>query len=119
MKLSRGREGLRGRAGWVTAAAIVCALWAGVSGVRAEEDTAPLRDLVSRYLKAVYAQDYAEAYRYVSRRDREAKSEAAYLKENPSFTGAAAELIRRLADRIEVGPVPPRSAATAPRSVSP
>ncbi|MDE0356104.1 MAG: cytochrome c oxidase assembly protein [Deltaproteobacteria bacterium] len=105
MKLSRVRKGLRGRAGWTTAAAIVCALCAGVSGARAEENTAPLRDLVSRYLKAVYAQDYADAYRYVSRRDREVKSEAAYLKENPSFTGTAAELTRRLADRIEVGPV--------------
>lgn len=103
MKLLNGKKRRAGRAGWVALAAI--ALWAGVSGARAADDTAPLRDLVSRYLKAVYAQDYADAYRYVSRRDRAAKSEAAYLKEKPSFTGTAAELTRRLAERIEVGPV--------------
>lgn len=103
MRLSEHRKRRWAGAGLLAVAAI--ALWAGVSGARAEEGTAPLRDLVSRYLKAVYAQDYAEAYRYVSRRDREAKSEAAYLRENPSFTGAAAELTRRLAERIEVGPV--------------
>ena len=44
MKLSRGRKGLRGRAaGWATAAAIVCALWAGVSGARAEDGTLEVR----------------------------------------------------------------------------
>ena len=103
MRLSEHRKRRWAGAGLLAVAAI--ALWTGVSGARAEEDTAPLRELVSRYLKAVYAQDYADAYRHVSRKDREAKSEAAYLKENPSFTGTAAELTRRLAERIEVGPV--------------
>ena len=94
------------RAGWFGAAVIAVVLWAGFAGAgTGEEDIAQRRDLVSRYLKAVYAQDYAEAYQYISRRDRQAKSEAAYLRENPSFTGAAAELTRGLAERIEVGPL--------------
>ena len=103
MRLSEHRKRRWAGAGLLAAAAMAVVLWAGFAG--AQEDTGAMRDLASRYLKAVYAQDYADAYRYVSRKDREAKSEAAYLKENPSFTGTAAELTRRLADRIEVGPV--------------
>ncbi len=83
------------------------ALWAVLAGwsvAAAAESPGGLRDLVSRYLTAVYANDYAEAYQYLSRPDRAAKSETAYLRENPSFTGAAAELVRALAERIVVGP---------------
>jgi len=92
----------RGAALWA-AGCVAAALWTGASAAKADTDAG--REVVSRYLKAVYAQDYAEAYRYLSRRDRQAKSEAAYLKENPSFTGAAAELTRHLAERITVGPL--------------
>ena len=91
------------RIGRLAAAAVAVLLWASSTAAQADADAA--RDLVSRYLKALYAQDYAEAYRYVSKRDREAKSAADYLRENPSFTGAAAELARGLAQRIEVGPL--------------
>ena len=91
---------------WLAAAAMAVVLWAGPAGaMTSEEDVAQGHDLVLRYLKAVYAQDYAEAYKYISQRDREANREAAYLRENPSLTGAAAELVRRLAERIEVGPL--------------
>ena len=106
------KKRLCARAGWLAAAAIAVVLWAGFAGAGTEEvDAAGRHDLVSRYLKAVYARDYAEAYKYISQRDRRAKSEAAYLRENPSLTGAAAELTRGLADRIEVGPLPAEARA--------
>ena len=107
MNLLNDKKRLYGRAGWLAAAAIAVVLWAGFTWAGTEEvDTARRHDLVSRYLRAVYAQDYAKAYEYISQRDRRAKSEAAYLRENPSLTGASAELTRGLADRIEVGPLP-------------
>lgn len=87
----------------LAATAVALLLWVGSAAAQADAGAA--RALVSRYLKAVYAQDYAEAYRYVSKRDQEAKSAADYLRENPSFSGAAAELARGLAQRIEVGPL--------------
>ena len=90
-------------AGRLAAAAVALLLWVGSAAAQADAGAA--RDLVSRYLKAVYAQDYAEAYRYISKRDQEVKSAADYLRENPSFTGAAAELARGLARRIAVGPL--------------
>ncbi len=105
MKRLSDKKRFFARVGLVAAAAMAFAVCPGFSGAVAAEDTARFRDLVSRYLRAVYAQDYAEAYRYVSQRDRLAKSEAAYLKENPSFTGAARELARGLAGRIQVGPL--------------
>lgn len=89
--------------GLLAGAAVALLLWAGAAAARADADAA--HRLVSRYLKAVYAQDYAEAYKHVSKRDQAAKSVADYLRENPSFTGAAAELARGLARRIEVGPL--------------
>ncbi len=106
MKPLNDKKRFCARAGWLAAAAMAVVLWAGPAGATTgEEDAAQRRDLVLRYLKAVYAQDYAEAYRYISQRDRQAKSEAAYLRENPSLTGAAAVLTRRLAERIEIGPL--------------
>ena len=103
-------------AGRLAAAAVALLLWVGSAAAQADAGAA--RDLVSRYLKAVYAQDYAEAYRYISKRDQEVKSAADYLRENPSFTGAAAELARGLARRIAVGPLSFTTRATAPRSGS-
>ena len=106
------KKRLCARAGWLAAAAIAVVLWAGFTWAGTDEvDTARRHDLVSRYLRAVYAQDYAKAYEYISQRDRRAKSEAAYLRENPSLTGAAAELTRGLAERIEMGPLPAEARA--------
>jgi hypothetical protein len=59
------------------------------------------RELVERYLKAVYARDYRTAYQWISQVDRENKSESDYLRENPAFSGIALELTRRLAEKIE------------------
>ena len=72
----------RGAALWA-AGCVAAALWAGAAAAKADTDAR--RELVLRYLRAVYAQDHAEAYRYISQRDRQAKSEAEYLRENGSL----------------------------------
>lgn len=59
------------------------------------------RELVKRYLKALYARDYRAAYQWISQADRQNKSEVDYLRENPSFSGPALELTDRLAEMIE------------------
>ncbi len=58
---------------------------------------------LKHYLEAVYAQDYRTAYRLISSEDQRIKSEADYLRENPSFSGPTLELTRKLADMIEYG----------------
>ena len=67
------------------------------------ESLAPRKDpveVVKRYLTAVYARDYHTAYQWISAEDRRNKSEEDYLRENPSFSGAALELTRKLAQMI-------------------
>ncbi|MFQ5851029.1 MAG: cytochrome c oxidase assembly protein [Candidatus Binatia bacterium] len=59
--------------------------------------------VLKHYLKAVYARDYRMAYQWISAEDRKYKSEPDYLRENPSFSGVALELTRKLADKIEFG----------------
>ena len=54
-----------------------------------------------RYLAAVYARNYRQAYQWISAADRRYKSETDYLRENPSFSGVALELADNLANRIE------------------
>lgn len=57
--------------------------------------------VMKAYLKAVYAQDYRDAYQRISQKDRKYKSEAEYMRENQPFSGRALELTRKLADVIE------------------
>ncbi len=59
------------------------------------------QEALTRYLKAIYAQDYRTAYRWISSEDQRHKSEADYLRENLSFLGAARQLTSKLADMIE------------------
>ena len=54
-----------------------------------------------RYLTAVYARDYRNAYQWISAGDRKYKSETAYLRENPPFSGVALKLAYKLANEIE------------------
>ena len=88
---------------FVTTMVLWMVLWSALG--HADPGTSERRELVSRYLRAVYAQNYTEAYRYSSRRDRQIKSEATYLRENPSLTRGAAKLAHRLAERSRIGPL--------------
>ena len=60
------------------------------------------------YLKALYARDLKRAYRLISMRDRELKSEEVYVKEQGEFTGFTAQAAHRLSDWIEARPVEQR-----------
>lgn len=58
-------------------------------------------EVAKKYLASVYARDYQAAYRWISGKDREHKSLDDYLRENPSFSGAALNLTRKLARMID------------------
>jgi hypothetical protein len=68
--------------------------------------TADERDImlatVRAYATAVYARDYAEAYRWIAAADRQLKSSAHYEQDNDPFKGASLTLARRLAQEIGV-----------------
>ena len=57
---------------------------------------------LSRYLKAAYARDFKQAYRFISAQDKKLKPEKIYAREQGAFTGFALEVARKLADFITV-----------------
>jgi hypothetical protein len=60
--------------------------------------------VLARYLKASYARDYKEAYRFIAAKDQQLKPEAVYVRERGSFTGFTLVAARKLADAISVAP---------------
>jgi hypothetical protein len=59
------------------------------------------QQILVAYLKALYARDFKRAYRLISMRDRELKSENVYVKEQGEFTGFTAQVAHRLSDWIK------------------
>jgi hypothetical protein len=58
--------------------------------------------VVQSYLKASYARDYQNAYRYVSSQDQLVWNEKSYASQSGSFTGFALELAQTLAASMDV-----------------
>lgn len=59
-------------------------------------------DVVKAYLKANYARDYENAYRYISAPDQLVWNETSYVSQSRSFTGFALELAQTLAESMEI-----------------
>ena len=59
-------------------------------------------DVVKAYLKANYARDYQNAYRYISSQDQLVWNEKSYASQSERFTGFALELAQTLAASMEV-----------------
>ncbi|HEY7554775.1 MAG TPA: cytochrome c oxidase assembly protein [Candidatus Binatia bacterium] len=73
---------------------------------RAPRATVPEPVLIlSRYLKASYARDYKQAYRFISGKDRQLKPEKVYVRERGAFSGFTLAVARRLAELIAIEPV--------------
>ena len=60
--------------------------------------------VLSRYLKASYARDYKQAYRFISAKDQQLKPEAVYVRERGAFTGFTLVAARKLADAMSIVP---------------
>jgi hypothetical protein len=54
-----------------------------------------------KYLQALYARDFKQAYRFISSQDRELKTEAVYVREQGPFTGFTAEVAQMLSRWID------------------
>jgi len=64
-------------------------------------DEDPFR-VLDDYLRASYARDYNEAYRYVSSQDRSLKDAKTYVRERGAFTGFTLDISKKLAESIEI-----------------
>jgi len=60
---------------------------------------------LSHYLKASYARDFKQAYRFISSKDKALKPEKVYVREKGAFTGFTLEVGRKLSDFITVRPI--------------
>lgn len=61
--------------------------------------------VLTRYLKAAYARDFREAYRWISSEDRRLKDQKRYISERGPFNGFTLELAKKLSSFIEALPV--------------
>lgn len=57
--------------------------------------------VLTRYLKAAYARDFREAYRWISSEDRRLKDQKRYVLERGPFNGFTLELAKKLSSFIE------------------
>ena len=57
---------------------------------------------LARYLKASYARDFRQAYRFISSKDTQLKPEKVYVREQGAFSGFTLEVARKLSDFITI-----------------
>lgn len=88
---------------------MVTAILLLTSGLKLEgaEPAPDLQDptrVIQGYLRATYARDYIEAYRYISSADQRVKDLNRYAQQRGAFMGFALEATRKLAGFIEIRP---------------
>ena len=87
----------------VTAAILVAPVFLWVKAER-QKPNQPI-DVLSKYLKHLYARDFRQAYRFISAADRELKTQNDYVRERGAFDGVALDAARKLSTRIEIQPI--------------
>jgi Cytochrome c oxidase assembly protein CtaG/Cox11 len=92
------------------AAVAILALLLPLEFLLTVERRAPANEhqVLVKYLKALYARDFRQAYRFISSQDRRLKSEDVYVKEQGAFTGFTAEVARKLSGWIKARPLEQR-----------
>jgi hypothetical protein len=65
-------------------------------------------EVVTKYLKLLYARDFSRAYQFISAADRQLKTRNDYVRERGPFDGFAHEVARKLSSFIEIQPVTQR-----------
>ena len=101
--------------------AIVLLLAGSGVSLQAAERVPNLQDpalVVQGYLRATYAKDYLEAYRYISSADQHVKDINRYAQQRGPFMGFALEAARKLAGFIEMKPAQKQLAPNRPQSVT-
>ena len=76
-----------------------------VGTAHAAERAVDLQDpmqVISAYLRATYARDFAEAYRYVSNEDRQIRDLNRYVREHGAYNGFALEAAKKVSEGLEI-----------------
>ena len=88
---------------------IVTAILLLAPGLQSEgaEPLPNLRDptrVIEGYVRAIYARDYIDAYRFISSADQRVRDVNRYAQQRGAFMGSALEITRKLAGFIEIKP---------------
>jgi hypothetical protein len=62
-------------------------------------------EVLTKYLTALYARDFRQAYKFISAADRQLKTRNDYVRERGPFDGFAHEVARKLSGFMEIRPV--------------
>ena len=83
---------------------VVPAAFLYINSTQTSVQAAPY-NTIDAYLKNAYARDFKKAYRYISLRDRQLKTERVYVREKGSFSGFPLAVTSKLAEFIELRPL--------------
>ena len=61
--------------------------------------------VIQAYLRAIYARDYLEAYRYISSEDQRVKSSSLYVQQKGAYYGFTLEAAKKLAQFIQINSI--------------
>jgi hypothetical protein len=61
--------------------------------------------VVEAYVRATYARDFVEAYRFISAADRKARDLDRYVQQRGAFSGFILEAAKKLSDAVEIQPL--------------
>ena len=84
---------------------------AGAHAAAASPDLSDPAAVIRAYLRALYARDFAAAYRYISLEDQRVRSLPQYLRQRSPFSGFALEIARKVAAAVEVETTVPQAAS--------
>jgi hypothetical protein len=88
----------------VTAILLLTAFW----GIAQAGEALNLQEPISvaqAYLRATYARDYIDAYRYLSSEDRRVKDLNRYVQQKGAYYGFTLEAAKKLAEFIDIKPI--------------
>lgn len=80
-----------------------------------------LRDpalVIQGYVRAIYARDYVDAYRYISIADQKVRDVNRYAQQRGAFMGSALEITRKVASFIEVKAIQKQTAPNRIQAVT-
>jgi hypothetical protein len=61
--------------------------------------------VIQAYLRATYARDFVEAYRFIAAEDRKVRDLNRYIQQRGSFNGFTLEVARKVSESVQVGVV--------------
>jgi hypothetical protein len=81
------------------------ALMFGAPGDRLAGASEEAAQVVEAYVRATYARDFVEAYRFISAADRKARDLSRYVQQRGAFSGFTLEAAKKLSEAVEIHPL--------------